>query len=404
MALITFNINKNHIFFLLLFFAYFLRTLLGEFKKSLNKDKKIVFGNSQVSKRNILDIYILTPSNLFAILLYFIVKRRAKKNSEDIKVIEKVVNKELVYKERTLVGFGKLFRLTLLTATFNFIPRLLAFFLFYIVNDDAKFDFSTLNSVNIFYILATSVLSRIFLSNYYYRHHFVSLAINILGLIINIIIDITNIHKTYTIILYIVNLLGIIAFSFASIFSKFLLTYITPYALVLYIGLIQIVFLIILFIPLYFIKRNGENIFANFFYFMDDYKLILVYISDMICLFAYGVFIWIIIDKFSPNDYALSMMVHNIIDKIFEYVQNPKSFTEKIYISIIHIFILILLIISICIYNEIIIINKCGLNEYTKDKIAKKSEEDYQDLIDINGSIDEKSNNEDENNFEETGE
>ena len=179
MSLITFNINKNHIFFLLLFLAYFLRKLLGVFKKNLNKDKKIIFGNSQVLKRRLLDLYILTPSNLFAILLYCIIKRRAKKNSQDIKVIEKVVNKKLVFKERTLVEFGKLFKLTLLTATFNFIPRLLANLLFYIVNDDSKFDFSSLSSVNIVMILTISILSRIFLSSYYYRHHFVSLAINL---------------------------------------------------------------------------------------------------------------------------------------------------------------------------------------------------------------------------------
>ena len=109
------------------------------------------------------------------------------------------------------------------------------------------------------------------------------------------------------------------------------------------------------------------------------------------------VFIWIIINKFSPNDYALSMMVENMIDKIFEYVLNPSSFTNKIYYSILQIFIFILLIIGICIHNEVIIINKCGLNEYTRDKIAKKREEDYQFIYNINEDNDEKSN---ENNEE----
>ena len=109
--------------------------------------------------------------------------------------------------------------LLVLTSTFNFIPRILQFFLFFIVNDDIKFDFSVLGSVSIFYILATSVLSRIFLSSYYYRHHYVSLAINIFGLIINIIIDITKINKTFTIISYVINLIGNVSFSFASITS-----------------------------------------------------------------------------------------------------------------------------------------------------------------------------------------
>ena len=397
MSFITFNVNRNHIFFPLLFLTYFLRDLIGEFIKKLNKDKKIIFDNSQISKRVLLEIYILTPSNLFVIFLYLIEKIRAKKINKNFKVIERIKNNELIYEERTLVGFGKLLKLIVLTATFNFIPRILIFFLYFFVNDDTKFDLVTLGSGSIFYIIATSILSRIFLSSYYYKHHFVSLAINIIGLIINIIIDISNISKTYTIILYVINLAGNISYSFASITSKFLLTYVTPYALELYIGLVQLVFLVILFIPFYFIKRNDENIFDNFFYIIDNYKLILLYISNMICICAYGVFIWIIINKFSPNDYALSMMVENMIDKIFEYVLNPSSFTNKIYYSILQIFIFILLIIGICIHNEVIIINKCGLNEYTRDKIAKKGEEDYQFIYNINEDNDEKSN---ENNEE----
>ena len=59
-----------------------------------------------------------------------------------------------------------------------------------------------------------------------------------------------------------------------------------------------------------------------------------------------------------------------------------------------------MLIIGICIHNEVIIINKWRLNEYTKDKITKKSDEDYQDLVDISGNIEEKSNDDSSNNAE----
>ena len=37
-----------------------------------------------------------------------------------------------------------------------------------------------------------------------------------------------------------------------------------------------------------------------------------------------------------------------------------------------------LLIITICIHSEIIIINACGLNKYTKKIIGKKGDEDYE--------------------------
>ena len=385
MALLTFNLNKNHIFFPLLFLSYFLRDLIKEIRQNLTKDKKLVFGNSYIVKITLIEIYLLTPSNLFVILLFIIERVRTKKDNKSDKLVAQKPNIHLQFHKRSFVGFRKVLKLVVLTSTFNFIPRIIIFFLFFFVNDDKNFiSSSTLSSVSIFYILATSLLSRIFLSSYYYRHHFISLAINIFSLIINIIIDVRNLDNKYIIILYIINMLGTISYSSASISGKFLLTYITPYALELYIGLVQIVYLIIMFIPLYFIERNGENIFNNFFEICDDYRVVLLYIANMIFICAYGVFIWIIINKFSPNDYALSMMVENMIDKLFEYVTKPNSFTDNIFISIVQIFIFLLLIIGICIHNEIIIINKCGLDEYTKNKISMKGEKDANDIYNIN--------------------
>jgi len=389
MALLTFNLNKNHIFFPLLFLSYFLRDLTKEIRQNLTKDKKLVFGNSYIVKITLIEIYLLTPSNLFVIILFIIERARTKKDNKSDKLVAQKPNIHLQFHKRSFVGFRKVLKLVVLTSTFNFIPRIIIFFLFFFVNDDKNFiSSSTLSSVSIFYILATSLLSRIFLSSYYYRHHFISLAINIFSLIINIIIDVRNLDNKYIIILYIINMLGTISYSSASISGKFLLTYITPYALELYIGLVQIVYLIIMFIPLYFIERNGENIFNNFFEICDDYRVVLLYIANMIFICAYGVFIWIIINKFSPNDYALSMMVENMIDKLFEYVTKPNSFTDNIFISIVQIFIFLLLIIGICIHNEIIVINKCGLDEYTKNKIAMKGDKDKNDIYELNESFD----------------
>ena len=70
----------------------------------------------------------------------------------------------------TLVKFSKLLKLIILTSTFNFLPRIITFFLFYLVNDDSKFgSVPVLNSVSIFYILGTFLLSRIYFSTYFYK-------------------------------------------------------------------------------------------------------------------------------------------------------------------------------------------------------------------------------------------
>ena len=398
MSLFTFNVNKNHIFFLLIFVTYFLRQLFKEISNRINKDKVLIFGNSLIAKATIIDIYLFTPSNLLVIFPYFIEKIRAKNLKKSDKLILKNEKVNFLLKKTTFVKIPKVLKLIILTSTFNFIPRIITFFLFYFVNDDSKFGpIPILNSVSIFYILATFLLSRIFLSSYFYRHHFVSLAINIFGLIINIIIDIGNLKKNnYIIIKYVIDIVGEISFSFASITGKFLLTYISPYALTLYIGLVQILYLIIIFIPLYFIERNGENIFANFFDVFDRYEIILLYIGIDISICCYGLFIWILLNKFSPNDYALSMMVEAMIDKLFQYTLKPETFKDNIFISISQIIIFILLIIGICIHNEIIIINKCGMNEYTKNKISEKGAEDFKEADDLkNIGLDDISSEED---------
>ena len=398
MSLFTFNVNKNHIFFLLIFVTYFLRQLFKEISNRINKDKVLIFGNSLIAKATIIDIYLFTPSNLLVIFPYFIEKIRAKNLKKSDKLILKNEKVNFLLKKTTFVKIPKVLKLIILTSTFNFIPRIITFFLFYFVNDDIKFGpIPILNSVSIFYILATFLLSRIFLSSYFYRHHFVSLAINIFGLIINIIIDIGNLKKNnYIIIKYVIDIVGEISFSFASITGKFLLTYISPYALTLYIGLVHILYLIIIFIPLYFIERNGENIFANFFVVFDRYEIILLYIGIDISICCYGLFIWILLNKFSPNDYALSMMVEAMIDKLFQYTLKPETFKDNIFISISQIIIFILLIIGICIHNEIIIINKCGMNEYTKNKISEKGAEDFKEADDLkNIGLDDISSEED---------
>ena len=398
MSLFTFNVNKNHIFFLLIFVTYFLRQLFKEISNRINKDKVLIFGNSLIAKATIIDIYLFTPSNLLVIFPYFIEKIRAKNLKKSDKLILKNEKVNFLLKKATFVKFSKVLKLIILTSTFNFIPRIITFFLFYFVNDDIKFGpIPILNSVSIFYILATFLLSRIFLSSYFYRHHFVSLAINIFGLIINIIIDIGNLKKNnYIIIKYVIDIVGEISFSFASITGKFLLTYISPYALTLYIGLVQILYLIIIFIPLYLIERNGENIFANFFVVFDRYEIILLYIGIDISICCYGLFIWILLNKFSPNDYALSMMVEAMIDKLFQYTLKPETFKDNMFISISQIIIFILLIIGICIHNEIIIINKCGMNEYTKNKISEKGAKDFKEAGDLkNIGLDDISSEED---------
>lgn len=77
--------------------------------------------------------------------------------------------------------------------------------------------------------------------------------------------------------------------------------------------------LIIISIPLYFIKKDGVNIFSKFGVIISESKALILYLFLMILNFIYGLLIWFIIDRFSPNDFGLSMIIQGITDKFFEY-------------------------------------------------------------------------------------
>ena len=94
----------------------------------------------------------------------------------------------------------------------------------------------------------------------------------------------------------------------------------------------------------------------------------------MIFNFLYNVFIWIINDKFSPNHIAMAMIIDTISKNLIKY----KDIQNAPFYSITEIVILTILIIGNMIYNEIAIINCCGLNKYTRNKLVQKGEEDYQ--------------------------
>jgi len=94
--------------------------------------------------------------------------------------------------------------------------------------------------------------------------------------------------------------------------------------------------------------------------------------------FLYNVLIWTINDRFSPNDLAMIMILQGFQDRIFVLLFDYQKFKEDLFESIYLMSIYFILIISASIHSEIIIINCCGLNEYTKKNINIKSEKDFE--------------------------
>ena len=377
MSIITFDLNLNHLYFLLISIAFIVRQILLKYiysYKNINDKKE--------SYNYFFEIFINTLSNLFAGFFICISKARTKseKKGSD-KQINNINSIQLIYSDNYLpINLKVIFSRTFLIA----ISDLIAQFSFFLVDFLKDIDLEIkkkMYSLLIFKILFNYFFSRILLKTYFYIHHYLSLIINIICLIFLISIDTFNIIKDKNPIFD--SLIYILAFLFASISFSFensigkkalMQQYLNPYFIIFSRGLYESILLIIFSIPFFFIKdENNKTIFSSFINKINEFEKILLFILLGIATFIYNVFIWIIIDKFSPNHFAMTQIIEALSRKIILYNEIGKN----LLFSIIEIIICFVLIIGSFIHNEILVLNFCGLNKYTQREFIKKSEEDF---------------------------
>ena len=115
-------------------------------------------------------------------------------------------------------------------------------------------------------------------------------------------------------------------------------------------------------------------IFSKIGLFINTFLKVFLYFILMFLNFLRNILIWIIIDRFSPNDLSMVMVIQGIIAYIILLIKGKKLDYLYLISSIIY----LILIIGVSIHSEIIIINKFGLNEYTKKGFGKKGDEDVE--------------------------
>ena len=387
MSIISFDMSLNHIYFLLAFVFYFIRQYFYSAISSLVGKENYKFGNSKKATKKLFNMYTLIISDLFSVIFVLIIKLRTKEINLDLneKKIDKKTSSadlEMIYNDDLPINRKKLLVRTLLLSICDFLSQVCLFLIYFFVNDDKEFD--SMNKVDIscvINILSKFLFSRLILKTHFYKHHYLSLGINILFLIILCILEIIEMEHTLVKVLYsATRIFSTLCYSLGDIVGKRALVeeFLTPYSLLLFKGLYEIFILLIFSIPFIFIERDDEIVFSKMIVFMNSGKKIIFNIVYMISNFIYNIFIWIIIDRFSPNDRAMASVIEAITDKIFTLIFQTNKFVENLFFSIMSIIIYFILIIGICIHNEIIVINVFGLNEYTKKKIQKKGDEDYE--------------------------
>ena len=176
------------------------------------------------------------------------------------------------------------------------------------------------------------------------------------------------------VIFYIIKkILSIVFYAVEDVIGKKLLMeeFISIYTLLLYRAIFGTIFMIIFSIPFIFVKvtdtSNPNNpvteiIFNRILKLFEDlnaYRIILFTITN----WFYNIFIWLIIDKFSPSHYSISIILESFGTLIRLWITEP----EKTDLPVLRMFIFFILIFASFIHTELIVINYCDLQKNTKN-------------------------------------
>ena len=265
------------------------------------------------------DLLSIIPIIIIKIRSKDISKNRLKKDNLNETTQNNDNNIEYIYSDINALNNMKrakrILKLSITISLFDFFALYINIIFKVIFNKEYSLvNKSGLNSIILFNIISNYVLSILILYSPFYRHHFVSMAINLLFLIILVILDILNIINGKLSYPYI--LMGItktVLYSFEDVIAKILLSFdsISPYNYLFYRGILVNSLAIIFSIVFIFVKvpdEEGEKfcVFSRFWKLYEDKINILYYLIQFFIGYLMRLNIFLIIDKFSPIHFAMA--------------------------------------------------------------------------------------------------
>ena len=212
------------------------------------------------------------------------------------------------------------------------------------------------------------MISYFILKIHFYKHHYFSIIVNIIIFFIIFIIDIINKIKFdsfdgYIFLFYPFQLL-FYSLEYAYAKKVFLYGFSSPYYLLIIKGVIKFCFV---FIFSLIVLSVDKSILERLDFFFDDTGKNIKIIIDIIFLFLKNMFLYIIIERFSPNYLPLGLIFEECFYLIEESVRSQETSENTMGWDIyLRIFLYVISAIGVMIHNEIIIINICNLGSDTK--------------------------------------
>lgn len=332
------------------------------------------------------DLFRLYLSYLLSIIFIIIIKYRTKgivKNNDEISNKDDDQNKgsffwlnplnmqrQLRIKEKRLKNI--LFLLLLVTIffasnIFNIIYRTIFYEKKYIIGINLGKQSIGINFEIIFFL----VLSKYILDLKIYRHQIISLIMIVLNLLILFGSFVFYFQfVTFNIITY--------YFFYSFLFCLYLilikkylnLFYISPYIVMFNIGLFSCIIIIIYDIIVYsYIGNDNNNIHGIILGFKNNLNIsfIFLFILDIIFYFLSNIGMWLTVHYLTPFHFPISESISEYIYYAYDYFFKGEKYkvADVILYSLVYIFNTIFVLI----FNEIIILNFCGLEYNIKKNI-----------------------------------
>ena len=380
------KLHLKHLLFLAFFIVSFIKKTAQTFYEN----------NQRIESIEFLKLYMCNIGDMFSVIPFLIMKKRMKKevikneiNNESERK-KNIVEVELIYTnleedKKDWKAIKKLFIFTIVDFIAQIIPVI-----YYVVKEGHKLSVkqANLNTTLIFNIIFIIIFSICILHTKFFRHNLFSFSLDIFCLIILAIIDIKKIYEdqgdniTMSIIYIFIKILSTILYSLENVLAKYIFIYhfVSSYSLLTFKSIFDFFYLIIFSFPFIFIKlqdQNGESklVFSMIINIFDDKKYFAIVLGFIIVSFLYNNLIFIIIDIFSPNHFAISKLLENFGIFLTDLIINGPD--KEGYLAI-RIIMYIILIIASFIYNEFLVINICGLSKNTKLFLDYEAEnEDY---------------------------
>ena len=396
MTLVSFVCEKNYFYFLI----FWILEISVAIIKNLYYDKfKYLELESNLQNEFIylgcLDVSDLLAGFLVIYTIYSIPKSRNKK-------LQKKNSKgeiELIYNNPKDINNNK-WLLLLLISILDLLSRSVYFLFFLIIKNEPILDRFQMDWIVAIDILMRYLFSCKILKTKFYRHHFYSIIITIIGFLFKSHLDfltiIGNKDEFLTKIWYLLFILPrALLFPLEDAINKILLSddFLLPHSLMFYRGIIE--FPIILIVGLILFKTNKlEMIYDS----KNIIYIVPIKIAQTIVLSAKAFCLMQTIYIYS-SQYVSFLVVAESVGGVLNFFiniiygnDNPKIYKNIIFIiaEIISVFIMIF---GTLMYNEMIIINKCGLQENTNKGLHIKEKNE-------NLANDEESDEEEDNNGE----